>query len=494
MRRGSVIIVRWLSILFIFLGVLLTVFELLQYSRVRTAYTAGTLIGNVPVDGLDRQQAAERLTQAYSQPVEVHYGDAIIQIKPSAASFQLDLEAMLAAADQQRTAQPFWTEFWNYLWNSIPSPAEIPLRANTSDDRLKAYIQQEITSRYDQLPSPASPVPGETYFAAGQPGTVLDVDRAVVMISDALRNPTNRVVNLTYDRISPQKPAFQNLQVMLQQVLTVNNFDGLAEIYLLDLQSGQEIDFAMNDGEIIAPVVAFSAASTIKIPIMISTFKRTAEPTPDDVVTMLQSMIDLSANDPADELMRKIMNSNQGPLEVTSDMQALGLKNTFMAGYFAAGSPLLRSFSTPANTREDVTTQPDRYNQTTPMEVGQLLNDIYECSNTGGGAFAAVFPGQITTSECQTMISLLSKNKIGVLMEAGLPEGTQLAHKHGWINDSTDGLIHTLNDAGIVYTPGGNFIMVTYLYHPTQLLFDSANKLIAQLTQSVYNYYNQTVQ
>ncbi len=494
MRRGNIIIVRWMSILFIIAGVLLTVFELLQYSRLRASYTPGTLIAGIPVAGLDSQQTAERLTQAYSLPVEVHYGDAVIQIKPSAAGFQLDLEAMLAAADQQRTSQPFWTEFWDFLWNTVPAPAEVPLRASLSEDRLKTFIQNEISSRYDRVATPAEPVPGEAYFSPGLPGTVLDVDRAATMISDAMQNPVNRVVNLTYQRINPDRPAFQNLQVMLQQVLKVNNFDGLAEIYLLDLQTGQEIDLADDNGNIIPPGVAFSAASTIKIPIMISTFKRTDEPTPDDVTTLLQSMIDLSENDPADQLMRQVMNSSQGPLEVTNDLQELGLKNTFLAGYFAPGSPLLRKFSTPANQRSDVTTQPDPYNQTTPVEIGQLLDDIYECAANGGGTFAAVFPGQITQDECRSMITLLSNNKIGVLMEAGLPDGTQLAHKHGWINDASDGLIHTLNDAGIVYTPGGNFVMVIYLYHPTQLLFNPANELVAQLTRAVYNYYNQTIQ
>jgi VIT1/CCC1 family predicted Fe2+/Mn2+ transporter len=49
-----------------------------------------------------------------------------------------------------------------------------------------------------------------------------------------------------------------------------------------------------------------------------------------------------------------------------------------------------------------------------------------------------------------------------------------------------------MSDAGIVYTPGGNFILVVYLYHPTQLLFNPANALVAGLAQSVFNYYNLT--
>lgn len=492
MRKGNFFIFRWISILFILLGVLFTIFQLFKYSQVRSAFSPGTVIAGVPVSGLNREAAAEKLTQAYSVPVEIRYGDVAIQIKPSAANFRLDLESMLAAADQQRIVQPFWNAFWDYLWNTLPAPAEVPLKATTSDERLRTYLVEEISSRYDTLPSPAEPVPGSTTFTPGRAGTVLDVDRAVVLISDAMRNPTNRVVNLTYNRLNPSRPAFQNLQVMLQQVLTVNQFEGVAEIYLLDMTTGQEINFASNNGAIIAPGIAFTAASTIKIPIMISTFKRTGEPTPANTSSLLELMIELSNNDDADSLMQTVMDRQLGPLDVSADLTALGMQNTFLAGYFYPGAALLRSFSTPANQRQDINTGPDRYNQTTPMEIGQLLSDIYTCSNTGGGTFSAVFPGEISQNECRTMISLLSRNKTGALMEAGLPEGTQLAHKHGWLTDSTDGLVHTISDAGIVYTSGGNFIMVTYLYNPTQLLFNPANALVAALTQSVYNYYNQT--
>ncbi len=494
MRRGSIIIFRWISILVIFVGVMLTVFQLLNYSRMRTTFTPGTVIGGVPVAGLDRRQAAERLTQAYSVPVEVRYGDAIIQIRPSAAGFRLDLEAMLAAADQARIQQPFWNAFWDYLWNQLPPPAEVPLRAFTSDERLRSYLQEEIASRYDHPPAPAEPVPGTTTFSPGQPGTMLDLDRAVVMISDAMRNPVNRVVNLSYERINPSRPAFQNLQVMLQQVLTTNEYDGLAEIYLIDLQSGQEISFAYNDGAIIAPGIAFTAASSMKIPIMVSTFRRVDEPVSAEVMRLLESMIELSENDPADRLMEVVIDPRSGPIAVSEDIQSMGFRNTFLGGFFYPGAPLLRRFSTPANQRNDVDTQPDVYNQTTPQEIGTLLYDIYQCAGTGGGTFAVVFPGEITQSECRTMISLLARNRIAVLIEAGLPEGIQVAHKHGWITDPADGLIHTMSDSAIVYTPGGNYVLVVYLYHPVQLLFNPANELVASLSQAVYNYYNLTLQ
>lgn len=490
MRRGSTTIFRWISIGVLFLGVILTIVQLVRYSRVRSGFPQGTVIAGVPVSGLDRSETAQRLIQAYSLPVEMRYGDAVIQIKPSVAGFKLDVESMLAAADQQRISMPFWDAFWGFLWNQLPKPAEIPLRADSSDDRLKSYLTTEVAARYDKPPSPAQPVPGSSSFSPGKPGTVLDINRAVILINDALRNPTNRVVNLTYSVQNPTRPSFPNLQVMMQQVLSINDFKGLAEIYLMDLQTGQEINFAWNAGEIITPGIAFTAASTMKIPIMISIFRRINEPNPANITSLLESMIELSENDPADRLMEEVIDRRLGPLAVTEDLQKMGYQNTFLAGYFYPGAPLLRDFKTPANQRKDVSADPDRYNQTTPVEAGMLLNDIYQCATTGGGTFAAVFPGQITQNECRLMISYLTKNRIAVLIEAGVPEGVQVAHKHGWLTDPRDGLIHTISDGGIVYSPGGNFILVIYLYDQQQLLFDPANALVASITQSIYNYYN----
>ncbi|MHB0922396.1 MAG: serine hydrolase [Bellilinea sp.] len=490
MRRGNTAIFRWLSIGIVFLGVLITVFELISYSRLRSAFPAGTVIAGVPVAGLTRQETAERLIQVYSAPVEMRYGDAVIQIKPSVAGFKMDIESMLAAADQQRVSLPFWNGFWGYLWNQQSEPIEIPLRAETSDSRLRTYLRDDVASRYDKEPSAAQPVPGSSSFQPGQSGTVMDIDRAVILVNDALRNPTNRVVNLTYSRVNPTRPSFPNLQVMMQQILSVNKFQGLAEIYLQDITTGQEINFAYNNGEIIAPGIAFTAASTMKIPIMISSYRRLDEPAPAEISSLMESMIELSENDPADRLMEQVIDNRLGPLGVTEDLQTMGYQNTFMAGFFYPGAPLLRDYSTPANQRKDVSAEPDRYNQTTPVEAGQLLSDVYQCATYGGGTFTAVFPGEISQSECRQMISYLSRNRIAVLIEAGVPEGVQVAHKHGWLTDSADGLIHTISDAGIVYTPGGNFILVIYLYDQNQLLFDPANKLVAQITQSIYNYYN----
>jgi beta-lactamase class A len=487
-RRGFPIL-RWVSLIFLSIAVILTVYQLVRYSRLRSNFASGTVIGNVPVGGLSQEQAAERLIQAYAIPVELYYADSVIQVKPSTIGFQLDLESMMAAADQQRVSQPFWTAFWDYLWNKLPTPSAVPLRATIPEDRLRAYLQNEIADRYDHPAEVAMPRPGSTEFEVGQAGTELDMNRAVTLIEDALRSPTGRIVNLSYSQINPTRPSLQTLQILLQQIIDVSKFDGLAEVYIMDLQSRQEINFAYQQGELLPPEIAFGAQSTIKIPIMISILRLQPEPVPDDVISLMERMIELSENDPADTLMADYLDGNLGPLRVTDDLEKLGLKNTFLAGFFYNGAPLLYRYATPANQRNDVDTNPDEYNQTTPAEISSLLEDIYQCSQDGGGTFAAVFPGQLSQKKCQQMINYLSKNKIGVLFEAGLPDGTQIAHKHAWAVDAVDGLLHGMGDTGIIYTPGGNYIMTVFLYHPTQLVFDPANRMVADMATAVYKYF-----
>jgi beta-lactamase class A len=89
------------------------------------------------------------------------------------------------------------------------------------------------------------------------------------------------------------------------------------------------------------------------------------------------------------------------------------------------------------------------------------------------------------------MITFLSRNDIPVLIQAGIPAGTQIAHKHGWANE-IDGLLHTLGDAGIIFSPGGNYTMVVFVHEPQQLVFDPVNQMVAELSRSAFNFFNVT--
>jgi beta-lactamase class A len=495
--RGSFSALRWLSLLFVLGAVTLFILQLVQFSRVWANLPNGLTIAGIPVGQLDRQQAAQRLLSAYSLPVELHYNDAVIQISPSVVGFELDLESMLAAADLERTRNPFWNAFWDYMWGSTENRINIPLRVSISEERLRNFLIEEVANRYDRPPTSAVPIPGTINFQSGAEGLSLDIDRSVLLIDAALRSPTNRVVDLPLQRTSPTRPSMQNLEILLKQTIDLADFDGLVGLYLLDLQSAQEIHFLYQQGRDLPtqPDAAFTASSTIKIPIMVSAFRRIGEqaenlPLPEaEIRQLMEDMIVLSGNPPADRLMERVIDQARGPLLVTEDMQALGLENTFLSGYFYTGAPLLVRKQTPANQRTDVLTQPDPYSQTTPSEIGGLLADIYHCAHNGGGALLAVFPGEVTQAECQDMINYLVANHIAVLVQAGVPDGTRVAHKHGWVLDAQF-VMHDISDAAIVYTPGGNYVLTIFLYHPVQMIWEPSSALVTDLSRAIYNFYN----
>jgi beta-lactamase class A len=77
----------------------------------------------------------------------------------------------------------------------------------------------------------------------------------------------------------------------------------------------------------------------------------------------------------------------------------------------------------------------------------------------------------------------MSNNRINAMYESGTPLGTRIAHKHGWIDD-------THGDAGVVFTPGGDFVMVTIVHNPQWMDYGESFPLIAELARATYNYYN----
>lgn len=496
-RRSSISVLQWLSLSLIFFSAVLMILQLIRFSRLWANYPTNMTIGSIPVGQLDRQQTAQRLLEIYTLPVELIYNEQVIHLSPSAVGLGLDLEGMLAAAEQERTRIPFWTAFWDYLWERTTAPVDIPLLLSYPEERLRAYLTQEVATRYDSPPTSALPVAGTTEFKPGLPGLSLDIERAIPLIDSGMRSTNRRSVILPVGRSSPPPPTFRNLEILLQQIiLETHQFDGAIGLFLVDLKTGQDISLVYNLGEAVPvpPDAAFTASSTIKIPIMVSAFQRIGngpdeKPLDNQTIQQLEAMIGQSNNPSSDWIMENILDRAYGPLKVTDDMKALGLENTFLAGYFYQGAPLIIRYRTPANQRLDFDTEPDIYSQTTAAEIGMLLYDVYQCSENDGGTLKAVFPGKIIQSECQTMIQYLKNDRTPWLIPAGLPDGTEVAHKHGWVTDAY-GIIHDMSDAAIVFTNGGNYVLAIFLYSPVQLVFEPSNAFVTDLSRAVYNFYN----
>ncbi len=485
-------LLRWASLFLLLVGMVLLVTEISRYSRFRRSLPPNTVIGGVPVGGLTPEEAVQRLLEVYNRPVELRYGEARIWLDPATIGFTLDTKAMLAAVARVQERRSFWSGFWDFLWGRRPEGVSVPLVAEYSKTRLREYLEREIVARYDRPPRPPQPIVGTTRMQPGEPGTALQIEEAISRIERALFSPSRRVVILPVRQIEPQGPPFANLQVLLEQTVQLADFEGVVGVYFMDLDTGREIHFAYQgqDPVPLPPDIAFTGASIIKIPIMVSVMKRIdLERADPEVLRQMENMIAESGNEAADWLMENVLDPNLGPLLVTEDMRLLGLENTFLAGFFRPGAPLLKRYETPASQRTDVFTDPDPYNQTTPSDMGALLADLYQCANHGGGALQAAFPNEITREECRYMLDLLSTNRIAVLFEAGIPDGTRIDHKHGWVTNF-QGYITTMGDAGIIYTPKGDFVLVAFIWHPVQVIWDQGAALLADLAEAVYNFYN----
>jgi hypothetical protein len=141
----------------------------------------------------------------------------------------------------------------------------------------------------------------------------------------------------------------------------------------------------------------------------------------------------------------------------------------------------------PTTQADQISATPDYSNQLTVDEMGWLLNGIYQCAFNNGGPLMSAAPNAFDQRECRQMLDVMSSNNLGqpLLMSAGVPENTRVAHKHGWVPD-------THGDAGIVFSPGGDYALVVALHNPTWLDFGESFPLITEISRRIYNYFNPT--
>src|SRR5262249_26962538 len=143
-----------------------------------------------------------------------------------------------------------------------------------------------------------------------------------------------------------------------------------ASVVVTDLQSGQELE--------INPDVAYSAASTIKIPIMLNIFRK-LDFTPDTDTKWLMGASILCSNNSASNYLMQLSGSGNsardmladGLGKVNSTVFELGAKNTFItAPLYVVDKSLQWSIPAPKTSSDPrFDAQPDPYNQTTAQDM-----------------------------------------------------------------------------------------------------------------------------
>ncbi len=276
----------------------------------------------------------------------------------------------------------------------------------------------------------------------------------------------------------PTPPPLSYLAAAIEQELA--DFGGLSSYVIRDLQTGAEISYQ--------PDLAISGMSLLKIPILINAYRALDRPPDVEQRKLITQTTSLSDNYSANLLMQLAAgqpNTYLGADVVTQSMRDLGLYNTFIAVPFYADPKPDRpqTYLTPANQRPGVTTRPDIHRQTTTGDLAAMLEMLYTCAEDGRSPLLTLYPDEITQEECQDMLDMLELNDLVQLLEAGLPPGTVIAHKLGYVDE-------TYGDAAIVYSPKGDYIIVLALYNPVWLEWDVASPIFARVSQLTYDHFN----
>lgn len=486
-RRSTPGIGQWLSVAVLVSTTIFLLFKLYQYATFSGTYPTGLTIAGVDVGGMTADQTREVLSNQFiDAPIVIYHGNQSYTISPTEAEFQLDFDTMLSQADDEKAAQDFWAGFWGFLWDQPVEVKPVPIVATHNREELIEVISK-IAALMDRRAQPPQPVPGTLTFQYGESGTQTKIEASLDDVENALYRSTDRVAYLVVEPRLPERPEINLLTRLL--VNRLQDFEsttgGTGSLFINDLSSSDEISINAN--------VPMSGIDLMKVPIVLEVFRTTDRPlTLSQGNLISNTLVVQTDNSSANQLLNLVAGQDDpflGAQLVTDSMQRLGLRNSFIVvPYDQEARPGVVVPQTAVSFNEEgeeqtFPTEPHPYIQTTAEDMANLLSMIYYCAQGQGGTLTAVYGDQLTQTECQTILAYMRENQIGSLIEEGVPSGTAVAHRHGWVSD-------THADAGIVFTPGGDYVIVEILYKPDWLEWEISSPLLADLSRATYNYFN----
>ncbi len=255
-------------------------------------------------------------------------------------------------------------------------------------------------------------------------------------------------------------------------------------LYIQDLQTGEAVTFGRD--------IAFSGTSINKIAILVEYFGLLdGTPNLDEAVDIANTMI-CSENVATNRLLGITGGGDQilGAENTTLFLQQLGMERTFLTAPFDARvspdiqpTPPPRPIRAPETVADQERANPNPTNQMTVEEMGWLLSSVYQCAYRESGPLISQFADRFTPQECRKILHVMGNNTVDALLKAGVPADVRVAHKHGWIED-------THGNAAVMFTLGGDYVMVMLLHEPNFLQYTISLPVIAEASRSVYNYYN----
>jgi beta-lactamase class A len=434
-------------------------------------------IAGVAVGGLTPTEAQARLENALRAlflPLTLQAGTTQFTLRVEEIGFQIPIKMLLAEAQTQG------------------SGARVNLRINFRPELLRAVLS-DLRERSATAGAVELVGSGLQRQFVSQPGSILDLEAAYTQIVGRLQAPGSpRRITLAMQPWTEAEISSINNPALLQQEIATMaaTWDGTIGLYAYDLDNEQQLA-AINAESV------FSAASLIKIAIQLQVYI--------DLATLsssheqdLDAMMIKSANVATNNLLAALVAGTgtngddvvRGAQRMTTNLRQLGFTYTFLGAPFAKdeGEPYLTSTLIRATDRDQgpaPRTNATPTLQTTPAEIGRLLTWIAQCQQ-GTGTLLQTYPEVLTRERCAAMLSRMERVGDRDRMAADVPPNTPIARKGGWIGNLEA-------EAGIVRSPGGNFLLVMFVYQEAEpFKRQQATATMAALTRLLYTYYNPT--
>ncbi|MBX3086032.1 MAG: serine hydrolase [Anaerolineae bacterium] len=375
-----------------------------------------------------------------------------------------------------------------------------PLMGTISDGPSYVVTRRHLPSKWLEIVYPG--VPWQRGWVSGDLVTVIgDVNLVPVITGTEFGFPTaTPLPPMVVTAAAPwTTPSASINQVLTDLGSDINNYlisrgfvagtSRQASVFIMNLTTGQA--FSIN------PNVAYTAASLLKVPLMVAMYEK-LDTIPDrDLAWLIASMIVCSENTSANRILQFIGDGDalRGAAVVTDTMRQLGLSHTLMSRQFSTDNPQATytpfppAFVPPVTTGIDqIITQPDPEKQTTPADMGFLMAAIYQCGLDNSGPLISTFGGKITQAECRQMVYVMKQVVGRAMIPDGLPTtdiNVFVAHKRGIIDE-----MH--GDASIVFTPGGDYVLVIMMRQPTYLNPTVSFPIMAEISRRTYNVFNES--
>ncbi|MEM7128305.1 MAG: serine hydrolase [Chloroflexota bacterium] len=474
-----------------------------RYKEIAAPIPPGVHLAGMDLSGLkEPAEIRAHLEQIYNQPIAVMYADERLWLDPSEVNFQLEVEQMVWEASQ-------YLEGIDFIDISLREALGLPQRVRNVEarfllDQNKLYTwlqtvaqeqdrppqQSRVTPRIDRWSHNGTEYPNlpqgyvGTYtrdwrWSPGSPGYELDIEASMPGIVNALTQEEERMAQLVLDETSSPPPQMVDLASALDNYLS--NFPGFAAVYVHDILQEKTAEVDVD--------VSFSGMSTLKIAVVAAVMEQIEGlPAGDNQAFEIGRNIDYalgeSNNFAANQLLRYLGNGDipSGARNFTSFMRTLGFANTYMQSGYDANAQFAQ-ISTPGNTRDDWQTNPDSNLQTTTREMGEILTDIYHCTE-GKGRLLEVFPDTLNPEECRYILFYLGRDEFEELLWSGLPRPGEawILHKHGFA-------FETHSDVALVWGPTGPYVISIFLYRPGWMDWPTSNTAMKDVSRITWNFF-----